>query len=265
MNVICVDDEPHALEAVERELRQLKAITAVHTFRSSDKVLEYLSGHQTDVALLDIQMQATDDGLTLARKIREQSPYTRIIFLTGYSEYAVDAFRLHASGYLLKPATKEDIEAELLHIQAPPPRFNGGRVRIQCFGNFEIFVDGIPLKFERSKTKELLAYLIDRRGASTNTGELCGVLWEDKPDSVSLRKQLRTLLADLSKNLKRVHAEEILVKRRNSYAVNVEAIDCDYYHFLQKDAPAVNAYSGQYMAQYSWAEMTLGLLAKTVY
>lgn len=259
MKVICVDDESNALETVERELKQITAITEVEVFISPYEALDYLSSHETDIALLDIQMQVMD-GLSLAWKIREQSPHTRIIFLTGYSEYAVEAFRLHVSGYLLKPATKEDIEEELRYIQNPPVRFVDRRIRIQCFGNFEIFADGTPLKFERSKTKELLAYLVDRRGAAANTGELCAVLWEDKPDSVSLRTQVRTLLSDLTKSLKRVHAQEILIKSRNSFAIAVEAVDCDYYRFLRKDPAAVNAYSGQYMAQYSWAEMTLGML-----
>lgn len=261
MKVLCVDDEPNALQAAERELRQIADVTEVAAFLSPQEALQALADHPMDVALLDIDMR-TMDGLTLARAIREQSPRTRIIFLTGYSQYAVEAFRLHASGYLLKPATREDIEAELAYLKAPQQRFSDGRLRVQCFGNFEVFAGGVPLKFERSKTKELLAYLIDRRGAAATTGELCAVLWEDRPDSISLRAQLRNLLADLSRSLRAVHAEEVLLKSRNSFAVAVDAVDCDYYAFLRREAAAVNSYAGEYMAQYSWAEMRLGYLER---
>ena len=106
-------------------------------------------------------------------------------------------------------------------------------------------MDGAPLKFERSKTKELFAYLVDRKGAASNTGELCAVLWEDKPDSVSLRNQLRTLLSDLSRSLKSVQAEDILIKNRNHFAVATDKMDCDFYSFLQKEAAAVNHYTGE--------------------
>lgn len=261
MRVVCVDDEPNALEAVERELGKIAEVADIKTFLFPAQALEYISRQETDVAILDIDMR-TMDGLSLAKKIREQSPRTNIIFLTGYSHYAVDAFRLHVSGYLLKPALQEDIEKEFSYLKNPTAAPARRRVRVQCFGNFEVFVDGAPLKFERSKTKELFAYLIDRKGAASNTGELCAVLWEDKPDSVSLRNQLRTLLSDLSRSLKSVQAEDILIKNRNHFAVATDKMDCDFYSFLQKEAAAVNHYNGEYMTQYSWAEMTLGLLER---
>ena len=263
MHVVCVDDEPNALEAIERELRKIAEVADIKTFLSPAQALEYITRQETDVAILDIDMP-TMGGLSLAKKIREQSPRTNIIFLTGYSHYAVDAFRLHVSGYLLKPALQEDIEKEFSYLKktAAVPAHTHRRVRVQCIGNFEVFVDGAPLKFERSKTKELFAYLVDRKGAASNTGELCAVLWEDKPDSVSLRNQLRTLLSDLSRSLKSVQAEDILIKNRNHFAVATDKMDCDFYSFLQKEAAAVNHYTGEYMTQYSWAEMTLGLLER---
>ena len=50
-------------------------------------------------------------------------------------------------------------------------------VKVQCFGNFEVFVGGRPLSFKRSKSKELLAYLVDRNGATCTNGEMLAVLW----------------------------------------------------------------------------------------
>lgn len=74
-------------------------------------------------------------------------------------------------------------------------------IKIQCFGNFEIFVGGRPLSFKRSKSKELLAYLVDRNGATCTNGEMLAVLWEDKPDTASLHSHLRNLIFDLSHTL----------------------------------------------------------------
>ena len=262
MKIVCVDDEPNALAAVQRELEQLAEVSEVAVFLSPYEALAHMEQGDTDVALLDIDMGQLD-GLSLAKRIREQSPRTRIVFLTGYAQYAVEAFKLHVSGYLLKPVTRSELEEELRYIRCqPPPQEGGKRVRVQCFGSFEVFVDGRPLKLSRSKTKELLAYLVDRRGAAANTGELCAVLWEDRADTLSLRNQLRTLLSDLSRSLKQVQAEDILIKRRNSFAIAVDKISCDYYDFLRGEAGAVNQYRGEYMAQYSWAEMTLGYLER---
>ena len=137
-----------------------------------------------------------------------------------------------------------------------------GRIRAQTFGNFEIFVDDKPLHFSLSKTKELLAYLVDRRGAAVNTGELCAILWEQRPDSLSVRSHLRTLISDLSRTLSLAGTGDILIKRRNSFAVDCEKLDCDLYGFLRQEPDAINTYMGQYMMQYTWAEMTLGELER---
>ena len=182
-------------------------------------------------------------------------------FVTGYPQYALEAYSIHARGYLLKPPTAENVRSELDELKCPPLHVNG-RIRAQTFGNFEIFVDDKPLHFSLSKTKELLAYLVDRRGAAVNTGELCAILWEQRPDSLSVRSHLRTLISDLSRTLSLAGTGDILIKRRNSFAVDCEKLDCDLYGFLRQEPDAINTYMGQYMMQYTWAEMTLGELER---
>ncbi len=263
MKIICVDDEQNALDLVCRQLGQIERVTEVEKFLTPESALAYLSEHEADVALLDINMRSMD-GLSLAKLMREQSPRTRIIFLTGYSQYALEAFKIHADGYLMKPATKEDIEEALDYIRhpvTPPPT---KRVQIQCFGNFEVFADGEPIHFKYSKTKELLAYLVDRKGAAVNSEQICAVLWEDKPNTQSIKSYLRNLFSDLNQTLKEADAQELLIKSHNSFAVAIDSVDCDYYRFLRQDAEAVNAYCGEYMAQYSWAEMTLAMLEQNI-
>jgi len=128
------------------------------------------------------------------------------------------------------------------------------KVRVQTFGNFEVFVDGKPLNFARSKTKEMLAYLVMRRGARCNNNELVSVLWENKPDSPALQSQYRHLVSDLTKVLKSVGAEDILIKQRGFLAVVPEKLSCDLYDFSAADNNTANNYMGEFMTQYSWAE-----------
>ena len=168
----------------------------------------------------------------------------------------------HATGYLLKPVNLNDLERELTFVyeqcsksasnSADPPR-----VRVQTFNGFEVFVDGEPLTFKRSKTKELLALLIDRRGASVTTREACAVLWEDAPYSTSQRSYYRSLVADLRSALALADAEDIIRKQRDSLAVRPSLIDCDVYRFLEGDPIAVNSYRGSYLPSYTWAEFSL--------
>ena len=261
MKIIAVDDEPLVLDVLIKAIREAEAGCEVQGFvRSREALAAVQDGLRPDVAFLDIEM-AGINGLDLAMKIRAISNNTKIIFVTGYPQYALDAYSIHARGYLLKPATPEHVRGELNELKRPPLHVNG-RIRVQTFGNFEIFVDDRPLHFNLSKTKELLAYLVDRRGAAVNTGELCAVLWEQRPDSLSVRSHLRTLISDLSRTLSLADAGDILIKRRNSFAIDCEKLDCDLYGFLRQEPDAINTYMGEYMMQYTWAEMTLGELER---
>lgn len=265
MRVAAVDDEKMSLENILMKLNEVKRIQESVGFRSPIKLLEYMEEHKLDVVFLDINMRQMD-GLTLAKKIKEKSPETFIIFVTGYSEYAVLAYRMHVTGYLLKPVSVEDIEAELNYIENPQRPMTvtiteaekKKNLRVQCFGNFEVFINEEAVRFRRSKTKELFAYLIDRVGAACNTATLCEVLWEDEPVTISMKSQLRNYISELSKILEGAGASSVLIRNRNSYAINTSELKCDYYGFRKRDPAAVNLYFGEYMSQYSWAEMTLG-------
>lgn len=133
-------------------------------------------------------------------------------------------------------------------------------LKIQTFGNFEVFYDGRPVDFSRAKSKELLAYLIDRRGAAVTTAEACGVLWEDKEYNFSLQRQFQTIVSDLIKSLKRHKSDHIIRRKRNCLSVDVSGLECDFYKLLAGDKDAKVQYHGEYMSNYSWAELTAGFL-----
>ena len=75
-----------------------------------------------------------------------------------------------------------------------------------------------------------------------------------------LKSQCRVIMAALKKDLDAVGAGDVLVKNWNTWGVDTTKISCDYYDFLKRDSGAINSFRGEYMAQYSWAEMTIGNL-----
>lgn len=255
MNIIAVDDEKLALDTLVDSIKRTAPTAAVVGFRRPEDALEHVRENPCEIAFLDIKMRGMT-GLELARRLKDVRGDINIIFVTGYSEYTMDAFRLYASDYLLKPATPDAVKQALEHLRTPvrPPQKH--KLRLQCFGNFEVYVDGRPLVFGRAKAKELLAYLVDRMGASVTMGELVAVIWEDGADTSSRQSNLRNLIADLKNVLSDAGAGNIILKSRNSIAIDCEAVDCDYYDFLRHIPYAVNAYHGEYMTQYSWAELT---------
>lgn len=258
MRFLAVDDEPFLLEDLKDALEQLRPETEVLAFSKPREALAAAEDQRIDVAFLDIQMGGMT-GLELAERLKRLQPDVHIIFVTGYQEYAVQAFQLHATGYLLKPINPADLERELTFLYGAQP---AGKIRVQTFGGFEVFVDGIPVKFGRAKSKELLAYLIDCKGASINAAQACAILFEGDGDTASKKSYFRTIVKDLRDSLATAGVEHILLRRFNSLAIVPEQLDCDYYHFLQGDAAAVNRYRGDYLPQYSWAEFRNGAFSQ---
>lgn len=262
MNLLAIDDEQNALDILMRAIAKAAPESDLRGYTMATQALEQIaqSAFMPDVAFLDIEMPGMT-GLELAMKLKALHPKINIIYVTGFSAYALQAHATHPSGYIMKPVTEQKIKQELDNLRNP---LDDGAptdgLRIKCFGNFEVLSKGEPVRFRYSKAKELFAYLIDRRGSSATTGELLAALWEDKPDSLSLRTQVRNLLSDLSRVLREHGAKDILVKNRNSFAVRVDQVRCDYYELLANVPSAINAYAGEYMSQYSWAEMTLAHL-----
>ena len=260
MRIFAIDDESSALRVLHKAIAQAAPQAEIVDFSLGVDALHAMEDGQNypDVVFCDIRMPRLD-GLALAARIRTASPRTKLVFVTAYSEYAYDAFQLRASGYVMKPVTAEKVRVELDNIAPALPQMPGG-LWVRCFGSFEVFWERQPLRFARRQTRELLAYLIDREGALCSTEEIIGVLWEDKLDMAVGKNPLRQLIMDLKKTLSAIGMDGILVRRNKWLAVLKDQVPCDYYLMLAGDMEWVNAWCGEYMSQYSWAEMTAGRL-----
>lgn len=259
MRIVAVDDEVLALDSILACLRSVAPGAEAVGFGDAEEGLGYLEDHGADVALLDVEMGGLT-GLELARRCRELHPRINIIFTTGYSQYALDALKLHASGYLMKPIREEDLRAELENLRHPPKKPSCARVHVQAFGSFEIFVDNRPLKLPLSKCKECLAYLVDRKGALVSYAELAVVLWEDRPYNRTMQNNVNQVVFKMMKALEEAGIQDIVIRSHGTIAINREHVDCDYFNALDSNEPP-RSFTGEYMSNYSWAESTLGAIS----
>ena len=247
MNILLVDDEYLQLLRLKGVVEKVLPGNDIFAFGNPLQALDETQDKRIDLAFLDIEMPGIN-GVMLARKLKMRDPLTKIIFVTAYDQYALEAFRLHASGYLTKPVTEAKVKEEMEQLGSFFPLPSTKKIQVKCFGNFEMFHNGSPIKFKRSKSKELLAYLIDREGAAISVGELNAVLWnEDHPS------YFRNLISDIQQTLKDIDCEDVFIKRHNECYVDVSKIDCDAYEFKNSNPNAVRAFRGEYMIQYPWA------------
>ena len=254
MKAIAVDDEIYMLEALLEAVNASSDIEAAEAFSSCAAALAYATENPVDIAFLDINMRGIG-GLGLAEKLTELHPRCKIIFCTGYEEYAVSAFQLHVSGYLMKPITPEAVQKEIDHIKGI--QATAKLLTIKCFGNFEVLYEGKSLPFKRKKAKELLAVLVDRSGAGVTAKQICAFLFPDDTDDSKNAAYLRQLILDLKTTLKTVGAENVLFHETPYYRIDPKWVKCDYLSYLDTGKPG---FHGEYMSQYSWAEQTCAML-----
>jgi two-component SAPR family response regulator len=259
MKAICVDDERILMEDTVARCLELPEIDEARGFVRPEDALEWLEHNAADLALLDIDMPGMN-GIQLAAAIKAKHPDTAILFLTGYAQYAVDAFAVRASGYLLKPVTKEALAADVAYALGGKKTQTAGRVLVQTFGSFDVFVDRKPISFKMAKCKELLAYLVDKQGSGVTRAEIFSVLWEDRFYDRKMQKQLDVYIRALRETLRTWGIADMIELQKGVFRVRPETFSCDAYQFFAGDSDAVNAYRGEYMSAYSWASMTESMM-----
>jgi len=259
MSILAIDDNVLALEELVSSIKEACPNDEVHSFSKPSELLDFAKENVCEIAFLDIEMWGMN-GIELAQKLKEIHNKINIVFVTGYSKYALDSYTVKASDYVMKPVTKEAVKEALENLRCPVKPEPDKRVRVQTFGNFEVFVDEHPVLFTRSKTKELFAYLISRKGTLCSNNEIIAAIWEEKDDSPSLQSHFRHLVADLIKTLKSLYVEDIIIRKWKQLAVVPDKLSCDFYEMLNGNPKAVNSYAGEFMAQYSWAEIDAAYL-----
>ena len=246
MNILLVDDEELQLKRLKESVENALTDVKLFSYTNPLKALEESKSNKISIAFLDIEMPVVN-GIQLAKELKAIDPLINIIFVTAYNDYALEAYKLHASGYITKPVNEMKISEEINNLRFPIELKKENKIQIKCFGNFDVFYKGEPIKFTYSKSKELLAYLVDREGAAININELNAVLWEEDHKSY-----LRNLISDIQKTLKNIGVNDVFIKRHNECFIDVNKVDCDAYEYKRNNPDAVRMYRGEYMNQYSW-------------
>ena len=255
MIYLAVDDEPIALDMLCDAIRGADLDCEIREFQDPMKALDEARKVSFDAAFLDIQMNKVD-GVTLARELKVINPRINIIFATAFQDYMCNAFDLSASDYLMKPITPTKVRKALDNLRYRPTEVRKSGLYFQCFGNFEVFCNGAPLKFKYEKAREMLAYLFDRQGSMCSTNELYSALWEEEGHDSYYKQVRRNLLSVLEQN----GLSELIISRRGEMGLNMSMVESDFTDWQEGKPSGLNAYRGEYMTQYSWAEFTNGMM-----
>ncbi len=129
MNCIIVDDEYPSIQELSYFIKNFSSIKILGEFDDSIKALEYVQKHTVDVIFLDINMPRLD-GLAFSKVFNTMSAKPVFIFISAYSEYALEAFEVAAFDYILKPYSETRIIDMLQRLENSTPKHHCGKMTL---------------------------------------------------------------------------------------------------------------------------------------
>ncbi|MFD2670593.1 response regulator [Marinicrinis sediminis] len=286
MRVMIIDDERLALLRMEQLLSGVNKIEGIHSYIHAAEALKEMANLRPDVVLLDIQMPEVS-GLDVAAEIKEISADTEVVFVTAYDHYAVEAFRLYALDYLLKPVSMERLNVTMERIReriaqrlALQPHVALSEVDtpivicMKCLGSLQLVnarQELIQLKWRTMKIKELFAYLLHCRGQVISRDTLIELLWPEVEEKAGL-VNLQTSIYRIRSLLKEHGLQDACVISYVQYGYMLEmnhmALDAEQWeaeltalpiiseHTVEDYQRLFEAYEGDYFGEdgFLWAE-----------
>lgn len=230
LRIAALDDENHALERFESVVREFGDVELCGLFDDADDLIAFLDDNPLDVVFLDIEMPGKS-GMQLAEELHLINHDLSVVFVTAFSQYAVEAFELSVSDYLMKPVSRERLRKTLDRVSGSrqPARKTESRVTIRCFPRFELRIDGQVIPQNRlMKAKELLAFLVSREGAETSWEQITEALWPDA-DYEKAHNNLYITTFRLRRWLAENDISRIFESGRNSYRIVPSEFSCDLF------------------------------------
>lgn len=279
MKAILIDDEKPALQHLERLLSKDGRLQITGKYTSARLGLQHLQQEQTDVVFLDIGMPEMN-GLEAAEHIMGMDSSIRIVYITAYSEYAIDAFELNAVDYLLKPVTAQRLGKTLERLvgretEADPASVSavaGDSACILCFKRLEFEVQSEPgrkTQWRTSKAQEVFALMLHNRGQWILKDMIVDLVWPDfKPEKAVTN--LHTTVYHIRKLLKTWGMDVAVEFSQERYRLVIGNVALDVEQFVRgwRGGPVENEqewesreavlalYRGDYLGEhhYDWAE-----------
>ncbi|MDF2800756.1 MAG: hypothetical protein K0S61_659 [Anaerocolumna sp.] len=275
LRAIIIDNEKPAIDILKILLEKTEQVSVVGSFMNAADAYSNYQSLDPDVAFLDIEMPETN-GLELAEKIMTTDSEMEIVFVTAYDQYALEAFRVNAVDYLLKPLSYEAVQRTILRLQKRKkqiPEYSNipiGGCYVYFFGGLSVYEDNgrQPIKWRTSKTEELFAYMLINLNKEVSKWEIYEALWPNyDPEKVGM--YLHTTVYKLKKILDSAKIKFYFTFINGRYKLEMPLVYTDTEEFdsiindyetisedsIEKFKKAFSLYKGDYLEDndYPWS------------
>lgn len=262
LNTILIDDERPALNNLERFLISYDKVEIKGSYIDVCQAIEEIKDKSVDLIFLDVDMPKMN-GIEAAEKILEIDSYIKIVFVTAYNDYAVEAFEVDAVDYIMKPIMKKRLDKTIDRVLKRHKKSNDNstenQFKVSCFGNFEVSWNKESIKWRTSKAEEFIAYLVHQRGEYVHKAKIIEDLWPDK-DEKQATKLLHTSVYYVRNAFKNIGLDSAIDYSNKMYRFDMTNVTFDVEDFekilnscddinsenISKVAEAIDLYKGEY-------------------
>jgi two-component system LytT family response regulator len=276
LSCILVDDEKPALHHLEMLLAADGRFRVEGKYTSAKAALDHLAESPVDVAFLDIGMPEMN-GLEAGAYIGQMPGDIRIVYITAYSQYAIEAFEVQALDYVLKPIEEERFAKTLNQIEKRVPSretISSDRLMVRCFGCLSLEYESGKtqvLKWKTAKAQELFAYMLIQPDRWVAKELILDMIWQGYPYDKALT-YLHTSVSQIRKLFKEWGTTLAIEYALDKYRLVLGEVKVDTAEFdLHSDSSesmmteidvvhvdrALALYRGDYLdgLDYDWAEI----------
>ena len=260
MKTIIIDSDEMLRKTLLFLVGTINVLNIVGVFNNPNAAIEYVKNNPVDLVILEIQTLKIDKCI-FSKKLKEINPGLTLIYMTREKILEIGECYQRNIDLSLKSLNSRDIQDAMQSLKELE-KGSQKHIYARTFGYFDLFVDGRPMMFKSAKAKELLAFLIDRRGGTVTTDQIITVLWEDRPNDEATQSLCSKIVKTLKKELDEYKIGNILIHKRGVRSIDVSQIDCDMYELMNGSIKAKEQFFGDYMLEYSWAEGRVETLRK---
>lgn len=258
MRVLLADGDHSTLVKLERICKTVEGVEMIGVVLDVAKAVCLAAQEKADLIFLGITPDETD-LLALSHQLRAARPKLQIVFVAADEQFAMDAWRADACGYLLKPVDAAVVRQVLSRAGLLWAVEKGEGIELSTFGRFDMFVNGRPVEFKHEKARELLALMTARLGGTTTMDVVIDRLWEGEEYTDAVKVKYRKAVMHLRQTLDGLGLSWMLHAARGRLWMDFTGVKCDFFDLVHGDPHAFALYHGAFMTEFSWSEYYLPL------
>lgn len=230
---VLIDDDKENIKTIEDALVKYGIFSDIAIFTDPLTAIDAIKVINPDVVFTGVEMPEIS-GLELAQNVINHNPTIKIVFITAYDYYAIEAFELYAVDYLLKPIRMDRLDQTVKRLKlgnhSEGEADNTQEMVISVFGELNVYKGKRHVRWKGAKTQELFAYLLHNTGKKVMKDTIIDMMWAEYGYKQALRN-MQTAMCRVRQSLNELGNHIDIEYSCNCYSLEMKNVHFDCYEF----------------------------------